>query len=210
MTIAQFFRINGGTTQLRGVTPDLAFPAVLDAGDFGESSFDNALPWAQIKAADYSPKADMQGLVPGLLAQHQMRVKTDQDLQYLQEDIAEFNLQRKKNEISLQEDERRRERSAQEARLAARKLATDTRKGGPKDAVSGESSPSDKGVASDDGLQANERNLVSELAAEKARKNDKDVLLIEAVHVLADAVGALSSNTNLAARIKQVPALIGQ
>ena len=52
MTVAQFFRINGGTTQLRGVTPDILFPAVADAENFGESSFDNALPWTQIKAAE--------------------------------------------------------------------------------------------------------------------------------------------------------------
>lgn len=56
MTIAQFFRINGGTTQLRGVTPDISFPSSFDAGEFGESSFDNALAWTQIKAASYTPK----------------------------------------------------------------------------------------------------------------------------------------------------------
>jgi carboxyl-terminal processing protease len=210
MTVAQFFRINGGTTQLRGVTPDLAFPSAADVGDFGESSFDNALPWAQIKPANYSPKSDLQGILPALLAQHEARVKDDKDFQYLQEDIAEFNLLRKKNEVSLNEAERRKERSTQEARLATRKLATDTGKGGHKDLASGKLNPTNSGAVSDDGLQANERNLVSELAAEKARKNDKDVLLIEAVHVLSDAVGALNSNPNLAARVKQAPALTGQ
>src|SRR6185295_13567373 len=63
MTIAQFFRINGGTTQLRGVTPDIVFPSVFDAEAFGESSFDNALPWTQIKAANYSPAGDLKGLL---------------------------------------------------------------------------------------------------------------------------------------------------
>src|SRR5665811_768235 len=42
MTIAQFFRINGGTTQLRGVTPDISLPTMTDEEDFGESSYDNA------------------------------------------------------------------------------------------------------------------------------------------------------------------------
>ena len=49
MTVAQFFRINGGTTQLRGVTPDILFPSAVDEESFGESSYDNALPWTQIK-----------------------------------------------------------------------------------------------------------------------------------------------------------------
>src|SRR5471030_571631 len=70
MTIAQFFRINGGTTQLRGVTPDILFPAATDAENFGESSFDNALPWVQINAANYAPVGDLKGLLPILVTLH--------------------------------------------------------------------------------------------------------------------------------------------
>ena len=103
MTVAQFFRINGGTTQLRGVKPDIPLPAVSDAEDFGESSFDNALPWTQVKAADYSPAGDLKGLLPLLLTLHEARVNKDKDFRYLQEDIAESKLQRKKNLISLNE-----------------------------------------------------------------------------------------------------------
>ena len=44
MTVAQFFRINGGTTQLRGVKPDILFPAVTDAENFGESSYRQRTP----------------------------------------------------------------------------------------------------------------------------------------------------------------------
>ncbi|MBL8453593.1 MAG: PDZ domain-containing protein, partial [Zoogloea sp.] len=55
MTIAQFFRVNGGTTQLRGVTPDIRFPSAFDDAEFGETAFDNALPWREIPAARYTP-----------------------------------------------------------------------------------------------------------------------------------------------------------
>jgi carboxyl-terminal processing protease len=54
----------------------------------------------------------------------------------------------------------------------------------------------------DDGLQANERNLANELAAEKVRKNAKDVLLNEAVQILSDEVGVRSTGARLAARVK--------
>ena len=64
MTVAQFFRVNGGTTQLRGVLPDIAFLAESDAEPFGESSFDNPLPWTQVKPADYSPAGDLQLPIP--------------------------------------------------------------------------------------------------------------------------------------------------
>src|SRR5690554_5132589 len=37
-TIAKFYRINGGSTQMKGVTPDLQMPSIIDAEEFGESS----------------------------------------------------------------------------------------------------------------------------------------------------------------------------
>lgn len=53
----------------------------------------------------------------------------------------------------------------------------------------------------DDGLQANERNLAADIAAEKEQKNAKDVLLNEAVHILSDEVDLLKTNAKLAARV---------
>jgi carboxyl-terminal processing protease len=201
LTIAQFFRINGGTTQLRGVTPDVTFPTVMETGEHGESSYDNALPWVQIPAAKFSPNGTLQDLLPILVGQHKLRVKNEKDFQYLQEDIAEFNLKRKRNELSLNEAERRKEKQAQEAKLAARKAGTKAKNGD--DNIKND-------VAKDDGLQAGERDLSVELAAEKARKNDKDVLLIEAAHILGDSVALLKPGVNLAARAKQAQLLNAQ
>jgi carboxyl-terminal processing protease len=201
LTIAQFFRINGGTTQLRGVTPDVTFPTVMETGEHGESSYDNALPWVQIPAAKFSPNGTLQDLLPILVGQHKLRVKNEKDFQYLQEDIAEFNLKRKRNELSLNEAERRKEKQAQEAKLAARKAGTKAKDGD--DNIKND-------VAKDDGLQAGERDLSVELAAEKARKNDKDVLLIEAAHILGDSVALLKPGVNLAARAKQAQLLNAQ
>lgn len=53
LTMAEFFRISGGSTQLRGVEPDIRFPTADFIVDYGERSLDNALPWTQIRAADY-------------------------------------------------------------------------------------------------------------------------------------------------------------
>src|SRR5471032_2505143 len=135
MTIAQFFRINGDTTQLRGVTPDVKLPTMADADTFGESSYDNALPWTSIKPAVYIPAGDLKEIVPLLDKKHDARVAKDKDFQYLQEDIAEFKLQRKKNLISLNETERRKERDAQEARLASREARRDAGKSANDDVV---------------------------------------------------------------------------
>ena len=193
LTIAQFFRINGGTTQLRGVTPDILFPAASDAEDFGESSFDNALPWMQIKAANYVPEGDLKGLVPILSTLHDARVKKDKNFQYLQEDLALSRLARDKNLISLNEAERRKERDAQEARLRSRE--------GRQDAIAQNASVRSNAPA-DDGLQPGERNFANELAAEKTRKSVDDFLLNEAVNILGDEITALNSGDEVAARVK--------
>ena len=200
LTVAQFFRINGGTTQLRGVQPDISFPTLSDADSVGESSFDNALPWAQVKAADYSPAGDYNALQPLLLARHEARIKNDKDFRFLQEDIAEFKLRRKKNLISLNEAERRKERDAQEARLSSRETKKNAGKS-IQEGVAGEASaPENRATRRDDGLQADERSLTSELKAEKERKNAKDVFLNEAAHILSDEVGLLKNSARLAAR----------
>jgi len=169
VTIAQFFRIDGGTTQLRGVTPDISLPGLSDPTSFGETSYDNALPWAQIKPAKYAPADTVMRLLPKLQSRHDVRVESDPDFQRLLKDIAEVKAQREKGEISLNEAERRKEQTDREKRRKSRALAGDG-----------------DDTGGDDGLNANERSLSADIAIENARKNAKDVLLNEAAAILAD------------------------
>jgi carboxyl-terminal processing protease len=192
MTIAQFFRINGGTTQLRGVTPDISLPGFSDTEAFGESSYDNALPWSQVKAADYVPYGDLRNLLPQIQSRHDARVEKNKDFQRFLEDVTELNVQRKKRVISLNETDRRAEMAQQEARLKARGKST----------AGDANDKDDAGDADlnrqDDGLQANERSLSADIAAEKAQKNAKDVLLNEAAQILGDESDLLKSNVKFA------------
>ena len=201
MTVAQFFRVDGGTTQLRGVTPDIVFPSAFDAESFGEASFENALPWVQIKQAAYAPVGNLKDMFPVLLAMHDARLKKDKDFQYLREDIVESKLQRKKNLVSLNEAERRKERDTQEARQISRDAKKATGKS-TNPAVGTESASESDRVQRDDGLQAGERKLSTELAAEKVRKNANDIFLNEAVQILSDQVGVLSTGGRVAARAR--------
>ncbi|MBB4292664.1 carboxyl-terminal processing protease [Rhizobium leguminosarum] len=169
VTISQFFRVNGGTTQLRGVTPDLSLPGLSDPTAFGETSYDNALPWAEIKPARYTPDETIQTLLPSLQSRHDARVKSDPDFQRLIKDIADLKAQREKGVVSLNEAERRKEAAARESRFKSRAQAGD-----------GED------LGGDDGLQADERSLSADIAMENARKNAKDALLDEAAAILAD------------------------
>ncbi len=192
MTIAQFFRINGGTTQLRGVTPDITLETATDTENFGESSYDNALPWTQIKAAAYTPAGNISSIVPKLLAQHDKRISSDKDFKYLREDLAEFNTLRKKNLISLNEVERRKEREMREARAKLRDKSTAGKDKGKTSAIASIH------ALQDDGMQANERNLKADLAIEIANKNTKDIWLDEAAHILSDEANLLRTNPKLA------------
>ncbi len=55
LTLQKFYRINGGATQLRGVTPDIILPDGLEYLKFREKDNPSALPWDEIEKADYKP-----------------------------------------------------------------------------------------------------------------------------------------------------------
>ena len=55
LTTQKFYRINGGATQLKGVTPDIQLPDVYSVLDQGEKDQDYPLPWDEIKPTKYVP-----------------------------------------------------------------------------------------------------------------------------------------------------------
>jgi carboxyl-terminal processing protease len=86
-TTAQFFRVNGASTQLKGVLPDIALPSAVDAHQFGETMYGNALPWTQIAAAPHVPVRDGIGAAMPELERYfstQVREKSEFKL-YLRE-----------------------------------------------------------------------------------------------------------------------------
>jgi carboxyl-terminal processing protease len=107
LTMAQFFRVNGGSTQFRGVVPDIAFPTASSSMDHGERSLENALPWARIQAADYS--ANDEAAFSHLRERHQQRIKSDPGFKLLAEEDQILRELRERHTVSLQEDSRRQE-----------------------------------------------------------------------------------------------------
>ena len=192
VTVAQFFRVEGGSTQHRGVTPDIAFPVTLDAEDYGESSYDNALPWTRVDALDYAVQANFKPLLPLLEARHETRAKADQEFIWWAEDVAEYRRQRADKSVSLNEATRRAERDRNEARRKAREEIRKAK--GLADA--------DEEASSDDGLQADERDVVADAAREtKEKEEGPDVLAREAAHILADAIDLLKADRALASQV---------
>ena len=103
--------------------------------------------------------------------------------------------------ISLNEVERRKEREAQESRLLNREATTKDGDSARANAAGQKSATAKGRLDRDDGLQAGERSLAAELAAEKAGKSAKDPLLDEAAHILGDEVGLLKAKARFVARI---------
>ncbi|GAB2993621.1 carboxy terminal-processing peptidase [Psychrosphaera aestuarii] len=109
-TIAKFYRIDGGSTQNKGVVPDIIFPSAIDAADWGESQEENALPWDNIRPAKYKTSALVSSQVEVLNRRHIARIKNEPEFEYLFKDIKEYKANKDKNYISLNEAERIAER----------------------------------------------------------------------------------------------------
>ncbi|KID05389.1 carboxy terminal-processing peptidase [Hafnia alvei] len=115
-TIQKFYRINGGSTQRKGVTPDIIMPTGLESIDTGESFEDNALPWDSIKAATYDKAGDVQKFDPVLLADHNQRIASNPEFQYIEQDIAHYKaLKDRKNIVSLNYAQREKENKDDDA-----------------------------------------------------------------------------------------------
>ncbi|MCD4747194.1 MAG: carboxy terminal-processing peptidase, partial [Bacteroidales bacterium] len=53
LTVQKFYRINGGATQLKGITPDIVLPDYYNYIDYGEKDLEYTMPWDEISAAEY-------------------------------------------------------------------------------------------------------------------------------------------------------------
>ncbi len=109
ITIAQFFRVNGDGTQHRGVIPDVLFPTALDSDAQGERGLDNALPWAEVAAANYDAWSMQKADYAPMQSLHEARYQASDSFALLIEEIEAQRLARSQNSISLLESAREEE-----------------------------------------------------------------------------------------------------
>ncbi|EKH2098142.1 carboxy terminal-processing peptidase [Salmonella enterica] len=120
-TIQKFYRVNGGSTQRKGVTPDIIMPTGNEETETGEKFEDNALPWDSIDAAKYVKSDDLAPFGPELLKEHNARIAKDPEFQYIMKDIARFNAMKdKRNIVSLNYAQREKENNEEDALRLAR------------------------------------------------------------------------------------------
>lgn len=107
ITIAKFYRINGGSTQNLGVVPDISYPTIIDPEDFGESSEPSALPWDEISSANFHKFSNIKKYINTLSEKHQKRIAESKDFNKLINDVEEYKINKNKTAISLNEEIRK-------------------------------------------------------------------------------------------------------
>lgn len=115
-TIQKFYRINGGSTQIKGVAADINLPDVIDAKEVGEEKEDNALPWDKIPAASYSGVGSARDAVTTLTQKHEERIAKDPEFVALNEELKIRDARRDRKFISLNFAKRKAENDADDAR----------------------------------------------------------------------------------------------
>ena len=130
-TIAQFFRVAGGSTQHKGVVPDINFPTALSSEDHGERALKNALPWDSIAAARYNKTVTEHPSLAILREQHQKRVSTDPAFQALLAQEAAIEEARQLRSISLNKAERQAEHDRKKLEQRSRENELRVAKGLP-------------------------------------------------------------------------------
>lgn len=172
VTTAQFFRIDGGSTQHRGVMPDIRFPSDAEPGDYGESAYDNALPWKRIEALDFDRWADLTLAIEDARSRHEQRSAHDEGFSDYVKDIKRLRELRDRTTVTLHEDKRRAEMEAQ------RKLREDREEVADAD---------DEAACEGDACEATEEEEES-LADSTAPDPENDLLLRETGHILIDMI----------------------
>ena len=199
ITESKFYRISGGSTQHKGVLPDIDYPSVFDPAQIGESALDNALSWDQISPARFNRYQDYNTILPGLMARHQQRAANDPDYRYLEDQVEMAREARKVSALPLQESGRLAMRDEQEAkalaienrRRSAKGLATLESLANANDDAEGAMTPTEQTTTTSEPSSESPEDTREEATA--------DVLLLETGRILVDSV-AMRPDTSIALR----------
>jgi carboxyl-terminal processing protease len=202
ITMAQFFRVNGGSTQNRGVVPDIHFPSAGDPDEYGERSYDNALPWTSIDPARFDPSGDLNRMVAVADNRYQGRIGENQEFGWLLTDINDYNIHSKEKKVSLLESVGREKMAEDEVRRAERKAERSLLDPALSDenALAETSSPETSDDSVDtiaEGDAEEGDNAVAD--GEEEEEEGPDFLLRETARIVAD-IAELDSNQELLER----------
>ncbi|SFH28622.1 carboxy terminal-processing peptidase [Pedobacter insulae] len=120
LTMGKFYRVNGSSTQHKGVIPDINFPSVYPMDKIGEDTEPSALPFDVVKPSNYTSVADLSAIKADLLKLHEQRMAKSVNYKVLVEDIAEGKKRDNETTVTLNEAKLKAERDLLEAKVLAR------------------------------------------------------------------------------------------
>ncbi|MBM1145334.1 carboxy terminal-processing peptidase [Alcanivorax sp. ZXX171] len=177
MTNAKFYRVSGSSNQNLGIVPDVNMPSLIDKEEVGESSLPNAMPWDEIKPADYQRYQDLVPLLPALRERHDERIQSDPEFVYVEKLRGLLRRANERHELSLNAERRQAwQHDFDDQRLAIENTLRKHRGEEPIDKM-------------EDLRKLEEQRALDPEANEEPM--DEDPYLRETGHILADMVGLL-------------------
>ncbi|AKJ64116.1 carboxy terminal-processing peptidase [Kiritimatiella glycovorans] len=137
VTTASFFRINGSSTQVRGVESDIVLPSVLQYMDIGENELPHALGWSRIGHAFYRPTRYWRDMLPELLRNSETRQEDNPSFRTYLDQLDESRAMLEEGTVSLNLEARleraREERDIDDLRAEAVQSPLEEEEGEEKD-----------------------------------------------------------------------------
>ena len=122
LTIQKFYRIAGGSTQLKGVEPDVKLPSPFDHPEIGESALKSPLPYDTVPPQNFD-KWDKPLFTKELRERSAARIAAEPEFSYITEDLSLVKTRLAENRVSLNIDKRRAEIEEDKARKENRAAA---------------------------------------------------------------------------------------
>lgn len=174
VTIQKFYRVNGGSTQLRGVTPDIILPDRFFELETGEQEENYALPWTEIAAVDYGQDVYQVKNLKELAANSAKRVESNATFSMIRQDAKRLKDQRDDSILALEYDAYAKDRKA---RTAASEKFKDIMK--PIEGMTVNNLEADvEDIDSDESKVARNEEWLKNVK--------KDIYIEEALHILSD------------------------
>ena len=104
VTIQKFYRVTGGSTQYKGITPDIVLPDTMGFAKNREQDLEYSLKWDSVKAQKFTPWTSKEYDLNLLRKRSQERVKSNKRIKKIEESVAYYSAKRENTKISLNMD----------------------------------------------------------------------------------------------------------
>lgn len=107
ITESKYYRINGMSTQNKGVIPDIELPVTWDIESVGESSYPTAMEWDVIRPYRHKKFKINPDLIEKVIANYEFRLSEEPNLNYLKKVRDRYDLNKNKKKLSLNLEDRK-------------------------------------------------------------------------------------------------------